>query len=512
MADPRQGVVSKLAARFASVVGLPRARDVIMQFGDLVRPPSVAAQAGTTSAAPRNGEALTTMLGRASFEMSRVERYTEAREIEDEVPELARAGSLYNDFIYGQSADEPFEVKFASTARPEVVKIVEQTVLRLNLKSEIPKFSHQAITLGDAFAQLVYHLKGRDSWLDRMTALVPETTTVWKNEFDQLDHYEYRVAMTDPIVLQPFEVIHYAPFSAFGASYGASLYRTALQLRRRHEAMEDVTAVLGLTKAAGDTYWIWPFPAEMNDSILDAHLRQAEERGQTDIFFDSAGRLRKRLVSMLSMMPKILPFRQDAELESMPRPFQTRPANISQQVEFLKYLQDRLFVVTGVPKALVGLERDVNSRSTLEQQGMHFAMTIRKRQAEIAQVVANILLRAIIVSGYEPIPGEFYVEMPEVSPFDDVMRADVLQKRAQAVNQLVAAQVPVRLAMQTAFGYDDETTAAIDSSLDDVADPAVEPEVAAEVLMKAMRKIAERSERVRAYPSRHDLPLPPRSP
>ena len=483
-----------------------------MQFGNLVPPQGASVRTNSTTALVQNPDAVHSMLGRASFEMTRLERYAEAREIEDEVPELARAASLYNDFIYGQSAAEPFEIKFAATARPEIVQVVEQTALRLSLKREIPKLSHQAITLGDAFAQLIYHLKGRDSWLERMSALIPETMTIWRNEFDQLDHYEMRVTTIDPVVLQPFEVVHYAPFVAFGASYGASLYRTALQLRRRHEAMEDVTTVLGLTKAAGDTYWIWPFPAEIPEPILNQHLKQAEERGQSDIFFDSGGRLRKRLVSMLSMMPKILPFRQDLELESTPRPFQTRPANISQQVEFLKYLQDRLFVVTGVPKALVGLERDVNSRSTLEQQGMHFAMTIRKRQAEVAQVVADILLRATIVAGYEPLSNEFYIEMPEVSPFDDVMRADVLQKRAQAVGNLVAAQVPVRLALRTAFGADDETAQAIDAGLEDAVDPRVEPEVAAEVLMRAMRKIAERSERVRAYPQRHDLPLPPRRP
>ena len=68
----------------------------------------------------------------------------------------------------------------------------------------------------------------------------------------------------------------------------------------------------------------------------------------------------------------------------------------------LRYLQERYFIAAGVPAALCGYERNVNSRATLEQQGLQFVRTVHRKQQEVAALVEETLLRAMAAAGLTP--------------------------------------------------------------------------------------------------------------
>ena len=88
-------------------------------------------------------------------------------------------------------------------------------------------------------------------------------------------------------------------------------------------------------------------------------------------------------------------------------------------------------MATGVPAALCGLERNVNARSTLEQQGQQFVHTVTKRQAEVSALAKDILVRSALAAGFLPDTSLFDYRMPDVSAFDQRMRAEVWKIRAE---------------------------------------------------------------------------------
>jgi hypothetical protein len=102
----------------------------------------------------------------------------------------------------------------------------------------------------------------------------------------------------------------------------------------------------------------------------------------------------------------------------------------------------------------------------LEVQGIHLAISLRVQKRAIATVVADILTRALLVQGITPVPGEWAIEIPDTSSFDEQLRADVFAKRAAGVLDLVNAGVPLRQALKEGFGYDDEELDAIQEAID----------------------------------------------
>ena len=427
-------------------------------------------------------EQLADSLGQDPWEQTRLQRCRDYREIAEEVPELARALEVYVDLIFGDS-EQAFEIAFADGARPEVERILTDVTSSLNLQTEIKKIMHEGLWLGDSFSELVYGDAPLRLVAER--AHRPELMRIMQDADGFLDHYELTTPGTDrPRILVPFQVIHYASSPVRGARYGRSLFHSARYLRRHHDVFSDVTAMLCLKKASGDTYFLWPVPDVLDDQAVQGYIRELQQSVDTEVFFEPSGQLRRRAAASLDTVPKTMPYRVMVDEQGAvatdvkPTVVETKPADLRQMVEVLKYLQDRFFIATGVPKALVGLERDVNARATLEVQGLHFAISVRARQRDAANILADIFTRALLVAGVTPIEGEYAIRMPEVSAFDEQLRADVFAKRATGVLSMVQAGVPLRQALKEGFNYDDETLDAVTAAVDS-GDMSVKTAIAA---------------------------------
>lgn len=441
----------------------------------------------------QRAQALADSLGENAWEQTRHQRYRDYREIAEEVPELARALEVYVDLIFGDD-EAAYEVAFADTARPEVKRIISDTEAALALQTEIRKIMHEGLWLGDSFAEMVYGDAPMRLVAER--AHRPEMVQVMQDGDGFLSHYELTVPGADktrPLV--PFQVIHYAPSAVRGARYGRSLFHSARYVRRHHDVFTDVTSMLCLKKASGDTYFLWPVPDNLDEQAVQDYIRELQQSVDTDVFFEPGGQLRRRAAASLDTVPKAMPYRVmlddqgQVATDVKPTVVETKPADLRQMVEVLRYLQDRFFVATGVPKALVGLERDVNARATLEVQGLHFAISVRARQRDAGRILADIFTRALLVAGVTPIEGEFVIKMPDVSAFDEQLRAEVFQKRAAGVLSMTQAGVPLRQALAEGFGYDDDT-------LDQIMEAVGSSTVSATALVAAVERASKEGLRI----------------
>ncbi|MCP4741504.1 MAG: hypothetical protein GY871_04645 [Actinomycetales bacterium] len=387
----------------------------------------------------------------------RLERLADYREMAEEVPELPKSIEVIIDFVKGASDPDAWKPKL-DHARPEVARIAEDAYKRMGLYDIVFGQLSEGMWLGDSFERAVYG--ARTEGLVAEQHFIPEQVSIRVDQVSkQLSHYEIRVDYErEPLLLAPFEVIHYAYRPRLGNLYGLAQWHAARNVRRQHEAVVSTGTLVTVRRASGEIYWLWPFPANMQDDLIDEFIGHAQEHTQFGWLFDSDGNLRKQAAQHVDMDPRFVPYRYVPGNTEAPDPkaIQVPPTDVRGMVPFAQYLQDRFFVATGVPKALVGLERDVNSRATVEQQALHFALTLADRQKDARDLFIDWMTRACMAAGVVPEDGEIDVFVPTISSLDEMLRATVSRERALAVFNLAQSGVPVRFAVQQGLGLNDE--------------------------------------------------------
>lgn len=377
----------------------------------------------------------------------RDKRYKDLREMADEVPELTTSLDVLSHFVFSGDtgvgskgdADGPSLV-FSDSIDPKARAVIEQAFSQLRLPSLMYDIFREGMHLGDSFTEMVYTK-------DRLVShqyLKPDTTDVVWDLYGRL--YGYRAAMkksggygygtgrSSAITLSPWQVIHYAPDRPRGFKYGRSNWHAARKLWRISQSTLDVTAVLAILRASSRKTVSLPVPAGIKEDEINDWIDKLRGGSWRDEFFDNEGMLHHRIASALELEDTIYPYRAGTDKPN----FHNEPsADLDQLVNFQKFLQESYFVATGVPAALCGLERNVNARSTLEQQGQQFVHTVTRRQSEVSSLARDVLERACLAAGHLVGPEEFKFEMPDVSAFDQRMRAEVWKLRAETASKLI---------------------------------------------------------------------------
>ena len=98
----------------------------------------------------------------------------------------------------------------------------------------------------------------------------------------------------------------------------------------------------------------------------------------------------------------------------------------------------------------------MNARSTLEQQGLQFARTVRRKQQEVARLMQTVIQRGLAAAGVRP-SVKYRIQMPRVSSFDEKMKADTNYVRAQTA-RIMANDLGMdfKFVMKEALGLSDE--------------------------------------------------------
>jgi hypothetical protein len=376
-------------------------------------------------------------------------RYRDLREMSDEVPELSTSLDVLSHFVFsgdtgfgtdGSDQSQP-RLVFSDSMPAEQVDVLSAAADAVNLNSLMYETFREGMHLGDSFTEMVFTK-------DRMVAqqyLRPDNTDVIWDKYGRLAGYKTKVQSQGGVsygkvkggtALAPWQVAHYAPDRPRGHKYGRSNWHSARKLWRISQSTLDVTAVLAILRASSRKTVSLPVPAGIKEDEIHSWIEKIKTNAWRDEFFDKDGYLHHRIASLLELDDTIYPYRAGTERPN----FHNEPsADLDSLVKFQEFLQESYFVATGVPAALCGLERNVNARSTLEQQGQQFVHTVTKRQAEVSALAKDILLRAGLAAGFLPDTRMFEFRMPDVSAFDQRMRAEVWKIRAETAAILSTA-------------------------------------------------------------------------
>lgn len=373
-------------------------------------------------------------------------RYTDLRQMADEVPELTTSLDVLSHFVFSgdtgvgsKGKEDGPTLVFSDSIDARARETIESAYKSMRLPSLMYEVFREGMHLGDSFSELVY-TKDR---LISSQYLKPDCTDVVWDVYGRMNSFRVRMqqkssysygAKERAVILSPWQVIHYAPDRPRGYKYGRSNWHSARKLWRISQSTLDVTAVLAILRASSRKTVSLPVPAGIKEDEINDYIDKLKTGGWRDEFFDKDGLLHHRIASALELEDTVYPYRAGTDQPS----FHNEPsADLDQLVNFQQFLQESYFVATGVPAALCGLERNVNARSTVEVQSQQFIHTVTRRQNEVSSIAKDVLERACFAAGFKVDPSQFSFKMPEVSAFDQRMRAEVWKLRADTASNLI---------------------------------------------------------------------------
>jgi len=393
-------------------------------------------------------------LNQEDYDRSRRARYLDYREIRDEVPEMATALQVLTDFVFGGDSVDGVVLQFDEGVEESYKEIVNSTMAAVGGINFFVHIFKEGTLLGDSFTELIFS----SSSLVAERPLIATSTDVVVNNFSQVVGFKSRMTPTvydngDSVMLAPVQVVHYAPDKTRGHRYGRSMYATARKLWRQSEAAEDVLSLLSILQAAARKSVTYPMPSNIRPDQVDDFLENLKSGQWSQQVFDRDGKMRRRITSLIAMDDLVYPYREGSEKPSF---HNDPPADLRQIIDMLRFMQDKFFICTGVPAALCGFERNVNARTTLEEQGRQFSRTVRRKQQEVVQLIHTVIQRGLAAAGVKP-SVQYSVKMPRVSSFDEKMKADTNYVRAQTARILANdLGIDFKFVLKEALGLSDE--------------------------------------------------------
>jgi hypothetical protein len=354
-------------------------------------------------------------------EMSRPAKYQAYREMDAEVPELNRSVQTRADFVFG-AEDEADQIRwlYQDSARAEVRKIADELFLRLDPPQNAPRMYQEAAKMGDAFGELIWSRSGSPyPQLLAVKEILPERVQVLKDHLGNTKGYNVVApgitTASKGAFFSPQEMVQFSVGKAWTAKYGTSIYEPARRLWPREQATLDVLSLLTIMRASARKSVAYPVGSLNDPKQLQEWKEKLSDGNLAQDLFDGDGNLVRRLVSRLELDDLIYPYRSDHN----PPVFHDEPAaDLKQLLDVLHYYQERYFVVTGTPAGLAGLERNVNARSTLEQQGLYFVRMVMQGQKDIRRFYEGLLRKQLAFAGISWIEGEVQMQLPTVTKFD----------------------------------------------------------------------------------------------
>lgn len=394
-------------------------------------------------------------LNQDGYDRSRRGRYTDFREMRDEVPEMATALQVMVDFVFGGDAQSTTKIVFSEDATDEYRDVVHHILSNVGGVRFFIDIFREGMCLGDSFSEMIY----TKAELIGQRPLAPDFTDVITDKFSRVLGYRigqpssYGSKSKDALQLLPVQVLHYAPDKMRGHRYGRSMWATARKLWRQSESTEDVMTLLSLLQAAARKSVAFPVGANVRPDEVNDLIESLKSGNWSEQVFEKDGTMRRRVASMLAMDDVVYPYREGTTAPS----FHNEPAaNLGQLINVLEYLQNRFFIVTGVPAALCGFEKNVNAKATLEQQGLQFARTVKRKQEDVRNLFDNVIMRGLMAAGFQP-EKHYHVQLPPVSSFDERLKAEIGQIKANTAKVWVQdLGLGLNVALKDVFGLSDE--------------------------------------------------------
>jgi hypothetical protein len=256
----------------------------------------------------------------------------------------------------------------------------------------------------------------------------------------------------------PYQAVHFRHNLQRGDRYGRSFLWGSRRSFRLLDTMEQ-SVVLGRIKDAMEPIVIMvPIPlGASKEEAKKIVLQHKHDLGRRS-FLDENGKLDLQKS----------PLAGDNDLfigkhpENEPKVERLRGASNLGRMDDVKYFQDKVFMGTGVPKAYLGVERDLHSVATMTWQDVEYARLCRFIQKEMAGgqryiYDLQLIMQRKMPKTMEPNKQPYKIVYPSISFIDEQMRVTVEKMRWEIAGLARGLEVPFEWVMTNILNLPEET-------------------------------------------------------
>ncbi len=378
----------------------------------------------------------------------RIEVYRDMEEMDDTVDEVSTSLDILADNAVSAvgGSQKSFWIAYydSDAVSRDIRLLIEDTLQRTRWYEKAYGIARDTLKYGDTFLQYVISNDGR---VLRLMWMPPATMDRQEDAQGRLYpngeafvqvHPSTRIPLA---AFYPWQIEHLRWNHTGSNMYGRALGFTARTSWRKLQAMEEALVINWLTRAFARLLFILDV-TDMTEKEAVAHIRNFKNRLLTQKVAKGVEGVEK-----LSVVKDIFIGRAYHEIGGRAQQgladvkiLDTSNSGFT-NLEAINYYRGKVVMSMRVPKAYLGLEKDINAKATLEQQDRRFARTVQAVQKLLSEAIRHTINLQLALSGIRKDSVPYLVMWPPTAIGDAVASAQSLRLNAVADKELVALGV-----------------------------------------------------------------------
>jgi hypothetical protein len=376
--------------------------------------------------------------------VERQEVYEDMDEIDDTMPEGSRALDVLADNAVNAEGGGLTSFVITVEGVKAYQRIVDQMVDRLRLKEKVYSIARDAAKYGDEFQQIVVSDRMR---IERLMYMPPASMRRFEDEHgllrtgnteDDCAFGQYNPNTGKFVAgFYPWQIAHLRWNRSGASKYGRPQLYSARYCWKKLQSMQEALVINWLTRAFVRLLFKLDVtgkkPKEAQDYLRE-FMRQLERRTVTSGMGGDKPMTVVRDIAIGNEWHNFNGVRQES-LNDV-QVLDTSNSGFW-NITAIEYWRNKFVSATGVPKAHLGLEQDINAKATLQWQDERFARTIRRIQSLLSEFLSQLITIEFLLHGIDPKRVDYKIEWAPPSTMDLLEKAQALQAIGNAVVPLI---------------------------------------------------------------------------
>jgi hypothetical protein len=373
--------------------------------------------------------------------------YRDMEEIDATMPEGSRALDVLADNAVNaeRGSSRYFTVVYrrGSDVLKGTQKLIENLLQRTMLREKAYPIARETIKYGDNFLQVVVSNEER---IERLMYMPPASMRRNEDEFGLLKtgrkQGEWAFEQYEPDTTKfiagflPWQIEHLRWNRSGESKYGVPLLNAARPAWKKLQAMEEALVINWLTRAFARLCFELDVTGK-SEKEAQVYIQQFMQHLTTRNLSATAKGISRLIVAKDIAIGNAYTIQGGRPEPSLNKVSVLDTANSGLiNISPLEYWRNKFISATGVPKAHLGLEEDVNAKATLEWQDARFVRTVQRIQSVMSEMIGHVISLELALHGVELKSVPFEIRWPSPAVSDDLTRSQTLKNNAQAAEIL----------------------------------------------------------------------------
>jgi hypothetical protein len=387
------------------------------------------------------------------LERTRKAKYGDYVIMDDEYPEISTALDLYADNATKEREEDgsPFKVR---SKESRVQNMLNDLVERTKLKDSIWETARRMAKMGDDFDEVVVD---KDNWITKLKNLQAEQMQYEIDEYGnpaEKPYVQKEEAGTGNVAeFEDWQIVHWKN-GGVKSMYGESVMKSIRRVYKQLQMMEDGMVIGRLTRSHL-RYKILVDVEGMDSEEAKKYVADVKKEFRKKRMVDpTTGQLITGQNPLSAEEDFFLGVNKDSKADVSVLQGSTNLGNIRD----VEYFQTKLFTGLKVPKAFMGVEKDVKAKATVVEEDIQFARTVGRIRKGLRIGMTKLFNRQLTLQGVTPYDGLFEILFAPISLVDE-MRKWTMEKLKAEVAKLYkvdAALLPDEFILKKIVGLTDD--------------------------------------------------------